>query len=40
MNTIQQNDLQILSQYHFVDNASNRNNANLIGVKWINEGSM
>ena len=39
MRTIKTNDLQVLSQYHFFEIGSNKQNKHLIGLKWIKEGS-
>lgn len=37
MNNIQTTDLQVLSQYNFIENGSNRQNDHLLGLKWIKE---
>lgn len=37
MNTLSSNDLLVLSQYHFVQNGSNKQNNVLLGVKWIKD---
>jgi hypothetical protein len=39
MNAIKRSDLQVLSQYNFIENGSNRQNNHLIGLKWIREGA-